>query len=207
MFTSLSDIEPIIFEHTSGAYLGFFSKRNILLYPKGEIERKILQDFPRIKNVIVRIKGARAVSVLISERLPEALWCQSKEENSDCYFLDERGFIFAKSPLFSSQVYTRFLGQLSNDEPLRSVFLPEIFFRLSSFVKRVEEIGFPSVFVEVFEDDSVVLETNEGKIIFTLERDFNETLANLKSFWRENRDELSDFEYLDLRFGNKIFYK
>ena len=207
VFLSLTDVRPIIFDNISGNHFGLFSKQNILLYPKGKIEKEILLRFPRVESIKVRIEGINNVAVLVKERLPEGIWCENAQEEAPCFFLDKDGFIFAKSPSFTSDVYVRFLGELSEEEPLRSIFLSGNFPRLLSFTDGVAEIGLKPISVEIMPNNDGILRTDKGEILFTLERNLVEILENLKTFWRENSDTLPRFEYLDLRFGNKIFYK
>lgn len=207
VLTPSSEIESIVFHEMSGSHFNLFSKRNILLYPKAAIEEEITALYPRITNVKVRIGGPRSLTVLVSERTPVALWCKEKEELSSCYFLDKEGYIFSEAPLFTPEVYVRFYGPVGREEALRGTFLPSQFPLLREFVQHVEEIGFTPLSVSVEENGDVNMKVSRGSILFTLMKNLDDTRDNLASFWSENHSLLARFEYIDLRFGNKIFYR
>src|SRR3989344_5171949 len=134
LVSSVAEIESVVFGEMSGSHFGLFSKRNILLYPKGVIEKRILTLYPRITNIKMRIGGLHSLAVLVSERAPVALWCGEKEALSSCYFLDRDGFIFSEAPIFTPEVYVRFYGPVGREEILRGTFLPSQFGVLREFV-------------------------------------------------------------------------
>ena len=82
----------------------FLSKDNIFLYNPGALQREIVGFFPRIASASVSRSSllATAVTVTVQERQPFALWCQpaqagSDTAESDCYEMDNTGFIFAQA--------------------------------------------------------------------------------------------------------------
>ena len=85
----------------------FLSKDNIFLYNPGAIEREIVGFFPRIASASVSRSSllANAVTVTVTERQPFALWC-SDAAQTDCYEMDNTGFIFAQAPSVSNAAAT-----------------------------------------------------------------------------------------------------
>ncbi len=81
----------------------FLSKDNIFLYNPGALEREIVGFFPRIASASVSRSSllATAVTVTVQERQPFALWCSDTAE-TDCYEMDDTGFIFAQAPAVSN---------------------------------------------------------------------------------------------------------
>jgi hypothetical protein len=77
----------------------FLSKDNIFLYNPGALEREIVGFFPRIASATVSRSSllATAVTVTVQERQPFALWC-ADETGTQCYEMDNTGFIFAQAP-------------------------------------------------------------------------------------------------------------
>ena len=77
----------------------FLSKDNIFLYNPGALQREIVGFFPRIASASVSRSSllATAVTVTVQERQPFALWCSDATE-TDCYEMDNTGFIFAQAP-------------------------------------------------------------------------------------------------------------
>lgn len=85
----------------------FLSKSNIFLYNPSAIEREIVGYFPRISQATVSRASllATSVTVTVDEREPYALWCADAAQ-SNCYQMDETGFIFAQVPSAQVPSYT-----------------------------------------------------------------------------------------------------
>jgi hypothetical protein len=83
--------------HTGGH--PFLSKDNIFLYNPKAIAREVVGYFPRIAMVTVSRASlfSNAITVTVTEREPYALWC-SDSSQSDCYEMDQTGFIFEQAP-------------------------------------------------------------------------------------------------------------
>ncbi|MDO8424293.1 MAG: hypothetical protein Q7S54_01635, partial [bacterium] len=134
-------VEAII----SGHYLFLVPKGNALIYPGGQIEKKLLQAFPRLSAVAASLEGMRLLRIDAAEREPFALYCSSAlspEDASECYFLDDNGFIFDEAPSFSGSVYFIYAKVPPLPEPVGREFLPtEEFKPLSQFIGSLEDLG------------------------------------------------------------------
>lgn len=206
---SSSEIENLIFKEMEGKYLGLFPHSHILLYPKKTIEQKILSSFLWVLDVRARVAGKDSIVIRIKEREPQALWCDKKEEAKEkCYFLDDRGFIFTLAPSFSSDMYIRYYGAIVG-EPLGSLFLSPKFFQIISFVNLLKTRELEPLRVTIDENGDGKAVLKKGEILFDSDDDLLASFQNLDSFLRENEKKfvIHPFEYIDLRFGNKIFYK
>jgi cell division septal protein FtsQ len=203
--TNTADIESLVFSHLEGLHAGLFSKGNIMLYPKNEIEETVRQNFPRIESLSLSANTLTSIKMALRERGPHALWC--KGASSQCYFIDSSGFIFASAPTFTSGVYLVYRGDIVKEEPLGQTFLPQQFKALSLFVGEVNTIGFPASEIKVLSDGDIEITTAQGKLIASIKRDLVVTAENLRLFWEENKNTLTRFSYIDMRFGNKVFYK
>ena len=96
----------------------FFSRNNILMYDPRSLQASIVGFFPRIKSATVSRASmlATAITVTVQERQEFALWCAGlasggRSDSSDCYSMDESGFIFA--PAASSSRGLIFSGGFS----------------------------------------------------------------------------------------------
>ena len=121
--TDTALIESIVFTQSKGLYLGLFSKKNILLYPKEDIEKAIMKDFPRVESVALSATSFNLIEVTVRERTPYALWCATSD--SPCYFIGSNGFIFTPAPSFSPGVYISYRGSIVGGDPLGQIFLPD----------------------------------------------------------------------------------
>lgn len=228
---SEQDLHAVVGEALAGNYAFLFPKSNIFIYPKRDIQEKILQTFPRVGGVSLEREGFRSISVNVEERHPFALWCReatlSPSIDTDvgtttdmeethgaevCYFLDDGGYIFSEAPQFTGTGYFRYYGDLSVGAPIHTNFLGgNEFGRLAFFIENVEQLGVRTVSLSMKKDGEVELvHENGGKFLFVRDQNLSEVLDNLESalrseIFREN--DLSTLEYIDLRFGNKVYYK
>ena len=227
-----STIEAEVRESLTGNYFWFMPKDSILLYPRRYIERNLQERHPTFRSVIVHAESLSSISVAVEERFPTALWClpavpahlsaqagagqaggSSKDMPTPCIFLDDEGVAYALAPEFSGSAYVRYFGALPQDgELLPAQFISKESFRsLSAFVAALGEKtgGVESVAVE--ENGDVQAFYKDGFVLkFSLKDDtgvvFQHFTLGLASEAFQGR-QLSDFQYLDLRFGDKLYYK
>ena len=146
--------------------------------------------------------------ITVEERAPFALYCIS-----DCFFLDEEGFIFANAPSFSSGVYFVYVTENPVLNPLGKRFITiEEFESLSRFKETLAMLGIESLALDVGDSEYRLTMLESGQIIWR--RDSNLTLikSNLEAFLSDNsiraqENFLDRILYLDLRTENKVFYK
>lgn len=201
-----------------GKYLWAFPKTNVFLYPRNEIEKNLLSRFPRIKSVTLNTIDNHILSVSIVERSPFALWCDTPPTESlvsQCYFLDTDGFVFDHAPQFSGSAYFKYYGFLPFEAPIGSYYLSSTtrFHELSGFVENAQGLGITPLYMSAVDSDSFELFVfGGGKILLdtreSLAKVFERFSALLKTpnlVPREGGELL--VEYIDLRFGNKMFFK
>lgn len=215
-------IEDVVKEKIVGNYLYFFPKTNFLLYPKKEIERELMSKFKRIKNISFSIQDLKTLNVSLTERTALYTYCGVLvNKDNECYFMDENGFIFDKAPYFSGEVYLKFYRTISNiDNPIGLYFVESNFNKLISFKETLEKIGVkPAAFyvqdngnIEVYLSSSIKSQLGP-KIILKNDSDFDQVIKSLQSvlttepFQSDFKNKYSSLLYIDLRFGNKVYYK
>lgn len=229
----VSTVKEAVEHSMEGNYVHLFSKNSIFLYPKAGIAQDLRRLFPTLKTVSVNAKDFHTVAVVVSERTPAALWCPSTSSDPtggtqdttleidssdatvsyDCALLDEDGLAYANAPQYSGKVYQQYFGTLPLG-PLPKQFLkPEQFRSLSALAKEFEKKLAPDVLDAITVDDNNDVHLSfDGayEVLFALEEDtgvlfdrFSLTLTAAP--FTEHK--LSDFMYVDLRFGDKVYYK
>ena len=223
---SKDEIISVIRNETSAKYLMLFSKNSIFLYPKKMIEIKLADDFKKIETVSIKSKGLKTLIVSIIERKPNSLWCFSgsedgtlrKNNNSGmCYFLDKEGVIFSEAPDFSGNAFLRYYGLLDDiEQPIGKIYMPSGRFKdMSRFVSSLETLGISvASFRAESENDYKIYLKNGIKILFDDKQPFDKTLENIQSILSEvdlkgdySVNNPSKINYVDLRFGNKVYLK
>lgn len=213
------EINQKVAEELSGKYLRVFPKTNVFLYPKETVEKNLAAAFPRIASISVELDTERILTISLVEREPFALWCgreiPAKEADKFCFYLDDQGFVFARAPIFSGNTYFEFYGSgiLPKDEPIGHDFLSSSSYQhILKIKEHLESFKESPMKIVVADDGSAEFTENGGyKIRFNLDGDISALLSNMQAVFRSNlwgtAVSSGGFEYLDFRFGNKVYYK
>ncbi|MFZ2887292.1 MAG: hypothetical protein WA021_05740 [Minisyncoccia bacterium] len=186
-----------------------FSRENMFIYPRREIESTLSTEFPRIKDVSLSRPSmlAQAVVVAVEERDAYATWCSG----NTCYLFDSAGFIFAEAAGENTAVPYIFEGGLANDyAPIGQWFLRGRIIEAVALLDMLGKAGFsPERFIIDTEKDFSVRLKNGPILLLSFETDHDTIMRNLDTALETDslRDRLSELEYIDLRFGNRVYYK
>lgn len=224
-------IESIAKEDLAGHYLWVFPKTNLLLYSQKHLRNELQDKIKRLSSVSTNIDDVNTLEISVTERDGRYTWCGESTPTEteegvvpNCYFLDSIGYIFDEAPYFSGNVYFKFYGPITksddkdSDGPLGSYFQKENFEKIISFKKTLEEFGFnPHAFwIDENGDGNISLssaETSSPKIIFKINSDYQKISENLQAalatepLQSKIKKELSSLLYIDLKFGNKVYYR
>ena len=197
-----------------------FPKRNIFLYPVDRMEALVLDTFPMLSSVHIDREG-KVLAVTTEERIPFGVFCPEDAEaepGAECFVLDKDGYIFATEASITISTGTgslpRFEKKTTTLSPLKTTFLPvSIFEKLKEILATLFAAGFAPVLVVVEEAGDYRITFKDGGTVL-LSPDRDPTLAVealdllLKSdeFTKKGYS-LNTVEYVDLRFGGKIYYK
>jgi len=199
--------EEIIFNVLSslnGKYFGILPRDNVFILPKAEVSSNLLAGFSRVKSVHLEKDFPKSLSVAIVERKPIALHCQDDEEKTSCGFVDEDGVIFEDAPAFSDNVYVKFYNE--NGGKIEKI---EWFDEMLNFSKLVSSNNIKIRKVVLEKGGARKFYTSEGWYILINENDDIEAVfGNLRlALEKQIKNNRRNLGYIDLRFGNKIYYK
>ena len=203
-------VQSVLLEYTEKPLFGFFSRQSALLYPGAELEKILLFEFPKIESIQIDTQFSKQkVVVAIIERESYAQWCKNIEQDIQCYALDVNGFIFEHiEPSVDSLIFE---GGLSIDtvNVLRKFVEPKYFNDVSNFIIKLSDLGL-DVQKFVFEDqDARVYIKPSWEIRIALDKDLSSTIVNLGAVLDEYhlRKKLSELDYIDMRFGERVYHK
>ena len=193
-------------EVLSGDYWHFIPRRFSWFYPEEEVIKK-LEEIERIKDVHVEKISGTELKVTFSEYLPHALWCS--ENNQNCYFIDEKGFAFGRAPELTGESLVRH-RKLGEEPQLRTSLISESdFSKIEKFSSLLASSGWYVAEVEVDTVKDVFYILGDGsEIRATLESDPSETFAYFDTLKKSEKFEHlqpGNFQYIDLRFGEKVY--
>jgi cell division septal protein FtsQ len=210
-----SSVEEFVRSQLSGNYVWLFPRNNIFLYPRAGIMEGLLLRYPELREADVHAVNFHTVSVTLSERAPVALWCPQASFSGPCSYMDESGIIYAPAPVFSEPVYVEYQGVATStaQEGLRQYLTQSQFQSLAALVAALDEVEADDPVHQVvveqdgaarayFQDDFLLIFSsleNGGDVFERF------SLALQAAPFKGKK--LSDFEYLDLRYGDKLYYK
>jgi cell division septal protein FtsQ len=201
------DAEEIISigkDNFDGKYLFLIPKDNILFYPKDKMENSLLSYDARIKNVEIKISKERLLMIDVEEHIPAYLYC---DEN--CLYMNSGGYIYRDASGVPQEIYTVFrdkMGQVT----LRENYTPEFWEEVKELLGFFHEKGMKIRMIEKTGEVDFIFHTNNDMAIKV---DFDESEKTLQKyldiFIDSNRELINSdsLEYIDARFGKKIFYK
>lgn len=192
------------------------ARDNIFVYPRAVIERALATDFPRIRTANVSRDSllAQAVRVKVVERRPFGVWCAAEiaDAASGCYVFDETGFVFAEAPLDSrtKDRYTFTGGVAEPASPIGSFVAEAHIHGIIALITMLERTGYQPLGAKIVDGrdfhvplkDGYLLKVSYGASPSTVVHNLELVLAS--ETLTENRDTI---EYIDLRFGNRVYYK
>ncbi len=213
---STATIERTVEDKLSGFYVHFFPRRTAFLYPKEALTEALQTLDPHIESASVSLSNFHTLEVEVLERKPFALYCGSEvvATSSTCYFLDEDGYIFSDAPQFSDAPFISFYGTTTAPIITSHLLRKDEFKAVSYTVQELAKLHYEVIRIALKEEGLVEMTLKIGaKILFAQDSDYGKALNNLKalvssdSFKEKNAEGMVQVDYIDLRFGNKVFYK
>lgn len=228
--TASSDIEAQIAKLNAGNYLWVFPKTNVLLYPKQAILTTLKKQWFRIETASAELagqwRGEAQLRVHIGERTPMYVWCgasapvvvQAGSGSETCLYSDETGYLYAEAASFSGTPYVKLYGGLAaNAAPLGAHYLasstPNAFGSALSFISAIGGVDFfgasfkPLALIAKENNEFEVVTAGGTRIFFTLDQDIQRSIEAFRRVVNSENLTAVPVEYLDLRYGNKVYYK
>lgn len=206
----INDLTQLAENSISGNYFfRTFSKGNIFIYPRNEIKNKILNSFSRIRDINLKIKFPNTLEIKIFEYEPYAVWCD-KENKNNCFFIDKEGFVFDKKIELSNILFEYHKNLNTNNPLIETIFIfeKEKFKEIDSFIKYLDGLNLNPYKLVVDERDKYeIYFKSDRKIIFDDNQNIRGMMDNFQAIMNMDDFNINDIEYIDLRFGNKVFYK
>ena len=209
------DISQFILDDLSGYTFKVLPRGSVMLLSTNALEERLYQAFPRFSSVNISRAGTGTLSVSISEYAGVYVWCAQGVDLNDCYFMDEKGMVFAEAPYFSGSAYPKvFVGEQQElpFKPISDIQLET----MKTLIERLPTVSVtPTAFHFLPGEVHVFFLHNgtESKIVFNEKAVLDQSLETLFSGMRVQafasmyHSTEKVLEYIDLRFSNKMVYK
>lgn len=202
------EIKAKINNMLSGEYVPFIPGSSFLLADTKAVAAELKKEFPKIKDAAVTKHFPDTLKISITERGLFGIFCGE----ANCAYVDKTGFAYESSPSSSGSLIVKIKSDLSEvkigSQALDPLLMERIIF-LEQGTERV--IGSRVLRYELSSKlpREIRVLTSEGfKIYFNRDDDFENVFRVLKTVLEEEiKEKQAQLEYIDLRLGNKVFYK
>ena len=177
-----------------------------------EFEKNILFELPKIKKIEIRIKMPHTLNMKVQERTQEGIWCAyAKAEAPQCFFYDSSGVIYEEAPnsvrgslikiIRDSRVATASLGS--------AIMSLEILEYANDLIESLDTAYERPSYILIKNNDEISAGFSLGwEAQFSRSQDLMESVENLVLILNEEIGlRIGELLYVDLRLGNKAFYK
>jgi len=205
---SHNEIESRVERALVGNYFFLVPKRFVYFYPEEDIEHA-LADVPRVRNFSVETSGRNTLNISFEEYVPYALWCNDITATV-CTFLSRDGYSFEEAPPLRGGALLRFIQEGVTPEAGREAYSASEIEKTRTLSDGfARELGLRvHAVVRTTASDEIFHLSSGGRLLVAPDASAEQTLSNLRSVLQsEEFKDIADgsFDYIDLRFGNRVF--
>lgn len=209
-FVSTQEIQDKTHAILNTNILGFIPKTNIFFFNKKELEESLKQN-PAVVSVSTKKSFFKTLNITITEQEKEMVYCSSVE-HTDCLYINKTGFIYAKLTDFIIPEQEVIIYDERGPRKIQDTILDEnLYIDVVTFIKSAtrNDVKIGEVYIK---PDGIIefVTRDHARIITSIYDDYEKDFANLIALFEKsvlNKDQLSQVDYIDMRFGNKVFYK
>ena len=210
MFVSRQEVESTTQNILKSNILWVIPKSNIFIFSKQELQEQLTQN-PAIVSAKIRKKLFNTISIEIQEKEKEIIYCTSFER-LECYYVNTAGLIYVKVQDFIIPEQEIIVYSDQAPKKIQDIILEqEVYTNLILFIKNSARYDIKIGEIYLRADGVIELKTREQTILkVSIFDDFKKDFTNLIALFEQGiltKEQLPIIEYIDIRFGNKVFYK
>lgn len=195
----------------SGSYALVLPKKNILFYPKDKIKNGLLNKFSTFADVEIKRVDTNKLEIAIVEKNANAVVCKTEEaitsgSFADCFFVDFNAKSFQAVVGEPDKSLNRFIDV--NVNTASSTLSSEAMKQIKQVKDDLFNRNLVTQYVKVIDAKNLEFKIQDnGKIMISLPvgEDFLSVLGT--ALTTKMLSSGVKFEYVDARFGNKVFFK
>lgn len=216
------EILDLIWDKTAEDRFLLFRQKNINIFDQQNIIKKLNEKY-FVEKLRVEKIYPKTINIFIKEKIPKALILNNEKD----FYIDEAARLIeiyehqdlsssttreAHLELHKNETLPIFLTQIKNTQKIRDEILPKEVFNNLFFIKNgvfkntdftIDYIAYdPGEFIKI------IVKTGEGLEIYFDTADTEKQLEKLGAFLQaKNVDDKKKLQYIDLRFGDRIYLK
>jgi len=209
--TPREDVDLYLAEWLTQKKFGIVPVRSYWMLSRDDLAAGLASAFPTIERADVTTEFPQTLKVNVQEYAGWGVLCRTNDEG--CFWIDRAGVAFESAPAgFSGSIVPKITDERDHRVTLKEQQLSSEMMRLIAFFNerapsdtRIQSVEFTIART----DETIRVKTRAGWEILILEK------ADPEYVWKnldtalagEVKENITKLEYIDLRFGNKIFYK
>lgn len=198
----------------AGTHLWVIPRSSIVFARERTIADALKKEFPPIRDLAVRKRFPNRLDIAVTERRLWAIFCNDLKTatSSSCVAMDETGYAYADSPAPRGALILRVRSD-GAAVPVGAFAVSEgIMDRLRRATEQMPaSAGSAPLSFELSRDirsEFRAIMPEGYRVIFRRDDDLANALRVLKKVLDEEiQEKRARLDYIDLRFGNKVFYK
>ncbi len=190
---------------------GIKRRDNYLVFPVEKLSGLLTNQFLKIKSVNISKKSNHDFEVNVSEHQPDGIWCFAK--NSKCFYYNTEGVAYEEVPDSEGFIFTKVVDSKNDNIQIGAKVALDLWLRdiklAHDLLKKGElnpiEVTIPENSINEFD-----IKVSQGWLIyFSTLTDISGQINALFSFLKNKlvADKQIDFQYIDLRIEDRIYYK
>ncbi len=195
--------DSLIQEEISGTYALLIPRDSIFFFPEQNITSRILAENLTVKEIDIRRTAFNTISTKSVLREKKYVWCENEEA---CFAVDEAGLIFKETEKEGTVLFASSTPAYA-ESPLGG-FVSYIVQAQSAFgfIEKLKSINIPVASVLVSENEITLTLLSETKLLYVIGNE-EETFSNIKTIMQNYALLDGSIEYVDLRFGERVYLK
>ena len=186
---------------------GLLGAANYFLLSEEKLQSSILVSLPKIKNADIKKVDKNVLEIYVEEREVTGVWCRDNE----CFYFDKGGVIFEQAPRSFGSLIVSVTDERDIEPNLGSVVLGKAQVDLVREAHRLLGNNFPfgvRGIIITHDAEFEILTSENWRVLLDKNEDIEYQLSNLKYVLDEEiGTRRGELEYVDLRLGNRVYYK
>lgn len=197
-------------EPLQGTYMGIIPRTFAWFYPREEVYAA-LKTIPRMKDPQINRVSGTQLALSYDEYVPYALWCD-EVETDQCLLFDDTGYAFGEAPRLTGGAFIRYRTLGVQPTVGQTIAPTEHLDHIKTFIdllKKGNRFEIAAVETDTAGDVFYIVSSG-GEFKASLRDDPHKVYDNLITIIADkNFTDIKPgaFQYIDLRFGNKVYVK